>query len=73
MATGAWFDPALASNEPERHGNPNVLTRDIGTSRLTQGTSALSALVEIERWNGAVPPVGVWTAPEIVHAEPAEA
>jgi len=70
MATGAWFDPALASNEPERHGNPNVLTRDIGTSRLTQGTSALSALVEIERWSGAVPPVGAWTAPEITPAEP---
>ena len=51
MATGAWFDPALAAGEPERHGNPNVLTLDIGTSRLTQGPSALSALVEIERWD----------------------
>ena len=38
MATGAWFDPADAAGEPERHGNPNVLTLDIGTSRLAQGT-----------------------------------
>ena len=42
MATGAWFDPAPADGEPERHGNPNVLTLDIGTSRLTQGPSALT-------------------------------
>src|SRR5262249_663726 len=38
MATGAWFDPADAEGEPERHGNPNVLTLDIGTSPLAQGT-----------------------------------
>ena len=56
MATGAWFDPAPAAGEPERHGNPNVLTLDIGTSRLAQGSSALTALVEIERWSGALPP-----------------
>src|SRR5699024_37525 len=34
MPTGAWFDPQEAG--PERHGNPNVLTRDMGTSRLSQ-------------------------------------
>ena len=46
MATGAWFDPRDAALE--RHGNPNVLTRDEGTSRLAQGCSALSALVQAE-------------------------
>ncbi len=54
MATGAWFDPSRwrsDASEPERHGNPNVLTLDIGTSPLAQGPSALTALVEIERWN----------------------
>jgi biotin/methionine sulfoxide reductase len=30
-----------------------VLTFDVGTSRLTQGPSALSALVEVERWDRA--------------------
>ena len=67
MATGAWFDPAPVSGEPEQHGNPNVLTRDIGTSRLTQGSSALSALVEVERWNGALTPMRAWTPPEFAH------
>jgi biotin/methionine sulfoxide reductase len=63
MATGAWFDPAQDMNAPERHGNPNVLTLDAGTSRLTQGPSALSALVQIERWTGAVSPVQAFTPP----------
>jgi biotin/methionine sulfoxide reductase len=63
MATGAWFDPADETDGPERHGNPNVLTRDIGTSRLTQGPSALSVLVDIERWTGVQSPVKVFTKP----------
>jgi biotin/methionine sulfoxide reductase len=61
MATGAWMD--LADGEPERNGNPNVLTLDIGTSRLSQGSSALSALVDIERWTGAVLPARVLETP----------
>ena len=51
IATGAWFDP-VSPGDPatlERHGNPNVLTIDTGTSRLAQGPSALTALVEVER------------------------
>ena len=65
MATGAWFDPSTASGEPERHGNPNVLTLDIGTSPLAQGTSALTALVDIERWNAPAPAVRAFTPPEL--------
>jgi biotin/methionine sulfoxide reductase len=65
MATGAWFDPAAVNGEPERHGNPNVLTLDIGTSPLAQGTSALTALVEIERWNAPAPAVRAFTPPEL--------
>jgi biotin/methionine sulfoxide reductase len=61
MATGAWFD--VESVGVERHGNPNVLTLDIGTSRLTQGSSALSALVEVERCDGAVPETKAFEAP----------
>jgi len=65
MATGAWLDQDGAV---ERHGNPNVLTLDIGTSPLTQGSSAQTALVEIERWTGALPPLRVLTPPELVDA-----
>jgi biotin/methionine sulfoxide reductase len=61
MSTGAWFDPADAALE--RHGNPNVLTADVGTSQLTQGSSALSALVEVERWAGALPDVRAFDVP----------
>jgi biotin/methionine sulfoxide reductase len=61
MPTGAWMD--LTDGEPERGGNPNVLTLDIGTSRLSQGSSALSALVEIERWAGAALPVRTLARP----------
>lgn len=63
MATGAWFDPRDAALE--RHGNPNVLTRDEGTSRLAQGCSALSALVQAEKWAGGPEPVRVFEPPAL--------
>jgi biotin/methionine sulfoxide reductase len=68
IATGAWFDPPASAGEPERHGNPNVLTLDIGTSPLAQGTSALTALIEIERWNAPAPQVRAFTPPELAAA-----
>src|SRR5216683_1281812 len=68
MATGAWFDPSAAAGEPERHGNPNVLTLDIPTSPLAQGTSALTALVEIERFAALAPEVRAFTPPVLVDA-----
>jgi len=50
MATGGWYDPADAGDAPlDLRGNPNVLCPDLGTSRLSQGPSALSALVQVER------------------------
>lgn len=67
MATGAWFDPA-EPGEPQGlcvHGNPNVLTRDVGTSRLGQGPSPQSCLVEIERFAGPLPPVRAHSLPLI--------
>jgi biotin/methionine sulfoxide reductase len=67
MATGAWYDPADGSDRAlERHGNPNVLSFDSGTSRLAQGPSPLSLLVELEKWSGEAPAVRVFDAPEIV-------
>ncbi len=62
ISTGAWFDPD-ASQAVERHGNPNVLTLDKGTSRLAQGPSALTALVEIERYQGKPPRVEAFDPP----------
>ena len=57
LATGAWYTPLdpAADDSPELHGNPNVLTRDVPASRLSQGTSAQSVLVQIARAEGPVP------------------
>jgi biotin/methionine sulfoxide reductase len=67
LSTGAWYDP-LDPADPDAmcvHGNPNVLTLDKGTSKLGQGNIGQHALVEIERWEGAVPPVTVGQPPRI--------
>lgn len=67
MATGAWFDP-VAGGRPgslDKHGNPNVLTRDIGTSRLGQGPSAQSTLIEVSRFDGPLPPVTAFEPPAL--------
>lgn len=65
LATGAWYDPENPSNPKslELHGNPNVLTRDIGTSKLAQGPTAHSCLVEVESYNQSPPPVKAFTQP----------
>ncbi len=57
IATGAWYDP-LHSGQPgalDKHGNPNLVTLDKGTSRLAQGSIAQTALVDIERYENAPP------------------
>ena len=46
LPTGAWFTPDTKGVDSQ--GNPNVLTLDVGTSRLGQGSSAHSCLVDIE-------------------------
>ncbi|MFE6489173.1 molybdopterin-dependent oxidoreductase, partial [Streptomyces sp. NPDC057757] len=50
LSTGAWWDPTRPgrSGTLDRHGNPNTLTGDRGCSRLSQGPSAHSALVDVE-------------------------
>ncbi len=65
LATGAWFDPRGDEERPlDVHGNPNVLTRDVGTSRLSQGTAAHSCLVEIRKYTGVIPEVRVFEQPQ---------
>lgn len=65
LATGAWYDPA----DPEEdkplcvHGNPNVLTRDAGTSRLAQGCTGQLTTVQVERFTGNLPPIRAWEPP----------
>jgi len=56
LPTGAWWDP-IGPDGLDRSGNPNVLTRDVGTSQLAQGPSAQTCLVQVERFNGEPPRV----------------
>jgi biotin/methionine sulfoxide reductase len=64
LATGAWYDPD--EDGMCKHGNPNVLTRDKGTSKLAQGPSAHTCLVEVERFDGEPPPVTAFDLPQFV-------
>ncbi|POX42610.1 Asp-tRNA(Asn)/Glu-tRNA(Gln) amidotransferase GatCAB subunit C [Streptomyces sp. Ru73] len=58
LPTGAWYDPAdAAAGGLDKHGNPNVLTRDLGTSRLAQGPTSGTTLVQVERYDAPPPPV----------------
>ncbi len=65
LATGAWYDPEnpAAPTPFCVHGNPNVLTRDAGTSRLAQGCTGQLTLVEIERYQGRLPPIRAFDPP----------
>jgi biotin/methionine sulfoxide reductase len=65
LPTGAWYDPLVPGENDtlDKHGNPNALTQDRGTSKLGQGPSAQGPLVEIARLNGPAPPVTAFSPP----------
>ena len=65
LPTGAWFDPWIDDQGAplELAGNPNVLTRDIGTSSLAQGPSPNSCLVDVEPYTGNAPAPRVYSLP----------
>ncbi len=67
MSTGAWYDPDETGMC--KHGNPNVLTRDKGTSKLGQGPSAHSCLIEVELFKDAPPPLTAHEPPQIIRSE----
>lgn len=68
LQTGAWYDPV----EPgvigtlDKHGNPNVLTLDVGTSALAQGPSSHTCLVRISPFQGVAPQVTAHDPPRFV-------
>ncbi len=59
LSTGAWFDPADPADPDSLcvHGNPNVLTEDVGTSALARGCTGAHVLVQVEKYTTAPPPV----------------
>lgn len=67
IATGAWYDP-LDPSRPgslDIHGNPNMTTEDVGSSRLSQGCSAQTTRVDVERWTQPLPAISVFSQPLI--------
>jgi biotin/methionine sulfoxide reductase len=66
LSCGAWYDPSGDGEQAVcRHGNANVLTRDHGTSKLGQGPSSATTLVEVERWHGPSEPVRAFEPPRV--------
>jgi biotin/methionine sulfoxide reductase len=68
LSTGAWYDPQDPAELDSMcvHGNPNVLTADTGTSSLAKGCTGAHVLVQIERFEGRLPPVRAHQPPTIV-------
>jgi biotin/methionine sulfoxide reductase len=67
LPTGAWYDPARPGHigSLDKHGNPNMLTRDAGTSSLAQGPTAHSCLIEVEVYAGTPPTVTAFKPPRM--------
>lgn len=66
MGTGAWYDPREVDGElVDVHGNPNTLTIDKGTSGLSQGNIAHTALVTVRKWEKPLPALSIDRQPSI--------
>ena len=65
LPTGAWLDPVDDGQGRMMcvHGNPNVLTRDVGTSSLAQGCTGQLTVVQVERYEGALPAIRAYDPP----------
>ncbi len=67
LPEGGWYDPAAPGRQGalDKEGSVNVLTLDIGTSKLAQGNVAHTALVQVEKYTAAPPPVTAYTPPAV--------
>ncbi|MFZ7344636.1 trimethylamine-N-oxide reductase TorA [Avibacterium volantium] len=64
---GAWYDPEDLGQSDKplcKNGCPNVLTRDEGTSKLAQGNSPNTCIVQVEKFTGEAPAVTVFKQPK---------
>ncbi|MDR3473261.1 MAG: molybdopterin-dependent oxidoreductase, partial [Devosia sp.] len=65
LSEGGWYDP-VEPGKPNTlcaWGDANVLTKDVGSSKLAQATCAATIAAEVEKYTGPLPPVKVFTAP----------
>ena len=63
LSAGAWYDPLDPGEigSLDKHGNPNVLTIDKGTSKLSQCSIAGTALVQVEQFDAVPPEITAFT------------
>ncbi|MFO1035790.1 MAG: trimethylamine-N-oxide reductase TorA [Geminicoccaceae bacterium] len=64
VCEGGWYSPE--SGEPgalDLYGDVNCLTIDVGSSKLAQGNSGHTGLVDVERFTGDAPLPYVFSAP----------
>lgn len=67
LCEGAWYDPLdLGVSEKPlcKNGCPNVLTRDEGTSKLAQGNSPNTCILQVEKFTEQAPEVTVFKQPK---------
>ena len=68
LSCGAWYDPVDGDEGALcAHGNANILTHDRGTSKLSQGPSTGTNMVEIELWKEPLPPLRAFEPPAMAN------
>ncbi|MFV0321625.1 MAG: trimethylamine-N-oxide reductase TorA [Alphaproteobacteria bacterium] len=65
VAEGGWYNPVEpgVGNTLDAYGDVNVLTPDIGTSKLAQGNCGHTVIADVEKFTGEVPELYVFSAP----------
>ncbi|MGB2551907.1 molybdopterin-dependent oxidoreductase [Campylobacter sp. MOP51] len=67
VSEGAWYDPEIWGEKSIcKHGNINVLTKDVASSKLSQSNTAHTSLVEVEKFKGELKPVTAFTRPKTI-------
>lgn len=70
LSTGAWYDPVEQDGRVIcQHGNPNTVTRDVGSSKLGQGSTGQLCCVNVARWTGQVAPIRAYDPPVFLERE----
>jgi trimethylamine-N-oxide reductase (cytochrome c) len=67
ISEGGWYDP-LDPRQPGtlcKYGDVNVLSRDVGSSKLAQANCGHSIVAEVEKFRGKLPEVGVFLQPVV--------
>ena len=69
VSEGAWYDPALWGEKSLcKHGNINVLTKDVPSSQLSQSNTAHTSMAQIEKYKGELPSITAFDRPATIEA-----